>query len=92
MHSGNDTLTQLWDLLEKSQASLMRCESAYHGFLSFGDNSGGIVFCAMQLQQAALALREYAGAVLTIAGDIHTTSRDSAEQLELLVEGIPGRT
>jgi hypothetical protein len=91
MHSGNDTLTQLRDLLEKSQASLTLCESAYQGFLSFGDNAGGIVCCTMQLQQAARALREYAGAVLAIAGDIHTTSRDSAAQLELLVEGITGR-
>jgi hypothetical protein len=91
MHTGNDTLTQLRDLLEKSQASLTLCESAYLGFLSFGDNSGGIVFCTMQMQQAARALHEYAGAVLAIAGDIHTAPRDSVEQLELLVERMPGQ-
>jgi hypothetical protein len=91
MSNGNDTLTQLRELLKKSQATLTQCESSYQGFLAFSGNNGGIVFCTIQLRQAASALREYADALVAIAMDIHTTSREPTEQLELLHVGMQGR-
>jgi hypothetical protein len=91
MSNGNDALVQLRELLEKSHATLKQCESSYTGFLAFEGNNGGIVFCTVQLQGAAAALRDCADGLVALAGTIDTTHRASAEQLELLVEGITGR-
>jgi hypothetical protein len=91
MNSGNDTLTQLRELLKKSQATLKQCESSYTGFLAFEGNNGGMVFCTVQLQQAASALRDCADGLVALARKIDTTHRESAEQLELLAAGMTGR-
>jgi hypothetical protein len=91
MHTGNDTLAQLKKLLEKSQASLAHCESSYTGFLAFEGNNGGMVFCTVQLQEAAAALRDCADGLVALAGKIDTTHRESAEQLDLLAAAMTGR-
>ena len=91
MSNSTDSLTQLRELLKHAQESLQQCNSAFKGYRAFQGNNGGIVFCTVQLQQAAAALRGHADALAAIATDLHTTHRDLSEQLDLHDVGMNGR-
>jgi hypothetical protein len=81
----NDKLLALRDILAYAQVQLKKCESAYKGYRAFKGNAGGLVFCTVQLQHAAAALRDHANSLVGIAADIHATCRDLdlPEQLDL---------
>jgi hypothetical protein len=79
----NDRLTELRDLLAYSQVQLKKCESAYKGFRAFKNSPQGLAFCASQLLQAAVALRDHAEQVVMIADVLDTMYSNTPEQLKL---------
>jgi len=93
MANSTDPLSQLRDLLKHTQESLTQCVKSSRGFRLFKGNRGGIVFCTVQLREAATALRDQANALLEIAEELHVVYQDFyiPEQLELHDVDLNGR-
>jgi hypothetical protein len=91
MSIDTDQLGRLKETLKLAKDSLSQCENAYKGLRMFADNSGGIVFCIVQLQQSAAALQEHADTLAVIAPALSAVCLENPEQLELHDVDMNGR-
>ena len=78
-----DILSLLRGQLATAADNLKQCNSAYKGFRAFKNSPQGLAFCAEQFRQAAMALREHAERLATIAEDLHISFVEMQQQLEL---------
>jgi hypothetical protein len=83
MSNDSDQLSTLKDTLKKAQMSLDECKKSHKGFQMFADNRGVMVFCTVQLQEAAVALQKHVDGLVAIARELHATYHAMSEQLEL---------
>lgn len=87
----NNMLALLRNEIASAVANIQKCQAAYRGFKAFKHDHQGLEFCAVQLQQAAGALRDAAAHLSDMAENLHDAFADNPAQLELDEISMDGR-